>query len=555
MNRLIKLMVVDDEQIFRDYLCTLLPWEEYGMTIAAVAKNGQDALTQAESSMPDIALIDISMPFMDGLQLSEALKQRSPHIAIVLVTGHNEFEYARRALKLGVQDYILKPFSKEELLLTLLHIQEDILKVQEDKETHQSSRRMRREVDLNRLVSGELADPEARLSEILREQGAVPESGRFLTACIEIDNMNARWRQISDRELWKFAVMNILSETMAFSGNHIVFNGPEGRIVCIFEVGSGDGGPGSLGLSFPAPPPADYVEGCEKLKFLIRKYLKFTVTIGVGRLHQGPAEISLSYKEALLALQHKFVLGYDQVINYSTHAAVAGKSPVGLLTPSMHEALLVSMRAGNWEEVQDQLEGIFEKLESAQMTIDYVFVICMSLVSLCLSCVSENGHPIEDCFGEDFYPYSDIVTKPNMEEAKLWIIGLFHKANQYMQLHRKTKSGKIAQAAKLFIDQHYTDPDLKVEHIAASVYINSSYLRALFKKTHGMTVTDYILQKRMQHAASLLTSDRALRLSDIAEEIGYHDPAYFSRTFKKYFGYSPSEYENLPHSKSSYMRE
>ncbi|NMO94903.1 response regulator [Paenibacillus lemnae] len=549
MKILIKLMIVDDEAIFRDYLCTLLPWDEYGMKITIVAKNGKDALVQAEAAIPHIALIDINMPFMDGLQLSEELKKLSPDIGIVLVTGHNEFEYARKALKLGVQDYILKPFSKEELLLTLLNIQENMLKVQEDKETHQASKMMMREVYLNRLVNGELEDSEDKLMEQLRDLGYAPMSGMFQVAVIEIDNMNARWRHISDRELWKFAVTNILSETLDIPGNHIVFNGSEGRIVCIYEVGDHgvQGFSGAAGQAVsPSPPLAAYVEGCKQLKFLIRKYLKFTVTIGVGRIHSGYAQIKQSYQEALLALQNKFVVGQDQVIDYGTQAAITGKTAGGFLAPHMSESLLVGMRSGDWDSVKRQLEDIFDGLEQERMPIDYVFVICMSLVSLCLSCVSENGHPIEDCFGEDFYPYSEIVTKPTIEEAGTWLIHLFNKANRYTQLHKKTKSGKIAETAKAWIDQHYTDPELKVEQIAQSVFINPSYLRAIFKKMNGMTVTDYILQKRMQHAKSLLSASKPLRLADIAEAIGYHDPAYFSRAFKKYYGYSPSEFENLP---------
>ncbi|MGO4273525.1 response regulator, partial [Paenibacillus sp. TAF58] len=98
-----KILIVDDESIFREYLRTALDWEAYGFEICAEAKNGVEALEQVDLHRPDIALVDITMPFMDGLTLTEHLKMRYPATSVVLITGHNEFDYARKALKLGVE--------------------------------------------------------------------------------------------------------------------------------------------------------------------------------------------------------------------------------------------------------------------------------------------------------------------------------------------------------------------------------------------------------------------------------------------------------------------
>ena len=120
---------------------------------------------------------------------------------------------------------------------------------------------------------------------------------------------------------------------------------------------------------------------------------------------------------------------------------------------------------------------------------------------------------------------------------------LFEKAIHYTGKHRKTRSSKIAQAAKAYIEISYADPELNLDQITQQVFINSSYLRAVFKKEIGMTVTDYVTHFRMQKAKDLLGRGN-IRLADIAELIGFSDPSYFSKSFKKFFGYSPSEYEN-----------
>ena len=124
---MIKIGIVDDELIFRTYLKTTLDWQAYGFDLCLEAKNGIDALKRMEEILPDILLCDINMPFMNGIELSAAIKEKYPQMVIILLTGYNEFEYARNALRIGVNDYIWKPFDKKELLTTLNEIKKKVL--------------------------------------------------------------------------------------------------------------------------------------------------------------------------------------------------------------------------------------------------------------------------------------------------------------------------------------------------------------------------------------------------------------------------------------------
>ncbi|QJD82075.1 response regulator [Cohnella herbarum] len=527
---MIKVMIVDDEAIFRDFLKIVLPWEEYGFTICGEVRNGIEALKMMEEFRPDIALVDINMPFMDGLELSEKLKEVSPGVGIIIVTGHNEFEYARRAIKLGVEDYLLKPFTKEELLLTLLKLQSQIQETKDRQLTLKANEVMLKEGFLNSLIESEYLKNE-EIRNRLADFGIANVSSCFQVACIEIDLMDSKWRNVSDRELWKFAVANILSETIHLNGNHMVFNGPEGRIICIYEPEEVDYGSSRV------------KEGYEQLCILIKKYLKFAITIGLGTLHSSYSGIRASYLEALHALRYKFVIGTDRVIGYDDSVEGVRGFASGFIPSQMNEELLIFLRMGDSDSVKNKIHTIFEGIREDRFSIDYVYTICMGLVSICLSCVSENGHPIEDCFGEEFYPYSDIMQQHSIEGVQRWIIDMYLRAIEYMKQHKQTKSGKIAETAKQLIDKQYMDSELKVETLAQQVYINPSYLRGVFKKNHGMTVTDYITQRRMQEARSLLLEGQ-YKLSDIAERVGFQDPAYFSRAFKKYYGTSPRDYEN-----------
>ena len=402
-----KILIVDDESIFREYLRSVLDWEAYGFEICGEAKNGIEALELAGQHLPDIALVDITMPFMDGFSLTEQLKARYPAIRIVLITGHNEFDYARKALRLGVEDYILKPFSKDELVLTLLRLQQEQLKAQEEKSTLKANLQMMKESFLNYLLSADfnLSDAETKMK--LEQFGESFHSTCFVVACIEIDNMNQKWNKVNERLLWKYAVTNILNEALEESGNHLIFNGPEGRIICLVAHH------GYVELEIPA------LGGYEKLCFLIKKYLKFTITVGVGRCHVGYRGIRSSYLEALESLQHKFILGSDHVIAYGDHALQTGEQ--AFYPAEVNEDLHVQLRMHNVEQVNAILDDIFQSIRDRRLSLDYTYVISMGLVSVCLTYVSENGHPIEDCFGEAFFPYSEIKRLESVDATMVWI--------------------------------------------------------------------------------------------------------------------------------------
>lgn len=557
---MLQVLIADDEWMFREYLRTALDWELYGFRICGEAKNGEEALELAKITPPDIALVDITMPFMDGLELAERLKADYPDVSVVLITGHNEFDYARRALKIGVEDYILKPFSKDELTLTLLKLQEQHLKQREEQSTLQHHQQLMRESVLLRLVNGELVERNDGLRRLLASYQLTLDAPAYAVACIEIDEMDRKWSEVSERLLWKYAVTNILTEAMEESGGKpIVFNGPEGRIICLYgmleaservpgttrdseplqpSAGTGKGNGNGNGSSSPLPR----LEPFEKLCMLIKRYLHFSITIGVGSIYgSSVAGIQSSYGEALTALQNKFVLGNDRVIAYGQQ--MSGGTGGAQYPPELGDELQLLLRAQDEVRMNAKLGELFNHIREQKLSIDYAYVICMSLVSVCLGYVTEAGHPIEDCFGEHFFPYKEIRGLTSIAQVESWMKALFDKAVQYTRRYKKTRSSIIAQSSKAFIEDRYGDPDLGVELVAQQAYINASYLRAVFKKEIGMTVTDYITHIRMNRAKELLGEGNR-KLADIAEAIGYSDGSYFSKSFKKFFGWSPSEYEN-----------
>lgn len=154
-----KVIIVDDEIRFRKFLYSIIDCHACGFKVCAEARNGIEALWEAERNLPEVALVDINMPYMDGLQLSEKLKERFPEISIILITGYIDFEYARKAIKIGAIDYLLKPFHEDELLTLLHKVKASIQKRNEERNAVQLDISHQREKLLNVFINKESISP------------------------------------------------------------------------------------------------------------------------------------------------------------------------------------------------------------------------------------------------------------------------------------------------------------------------------------------------------------------------------------------------------------
>ncbi|WP_162463239.1 response regulator [Paenibacillus psychroresistens] len=524
-----KILIVDDEMIFRKYLQKMYPWESYGFELCGEASDGIEALERIEQIVPDIALIDINMPVIDGLQLSQTIKERYPGIAIVLITGHSEFEYAKRAVKIGVEDYILKPFDKNELLTVLIRIKERFDRLKAEKSSEKDYNQFMKERLLNLIISNETTGNDETTKQSLENFGIRVNSLTFCVAVIEIDNMYQKWTTANEIILWKYAVCNIAAEILESEENPILFYGPEGRIIVLFEF---------------KRRHEDKQSGFDcftRLCTQVKNYLKFSVTVGIGNPIYGISAIRDSYMESLEALQSKVIAGVGRVIRYA-EIELEYKN-IGFYSSAIHEKLGINLRLRDWEEIKKGLEEVFQFIRDKQLSVDYTNAVIMGLISICLSYLSEHGYEIEDVLGSDFSPGKQLRNKESLDEAFSNVEELYLKVMGFSNKNKFTKSRKLIDSAREYIEINYNDNNLRVEQIAQKLFVTSSYLRKVFKKDLNLTVGDYITDIRMQKAKELLGKGN-IRVAAISEMVGFCDATHFSKSFKKRFGLPPSEYEN-----------
>lgn len=525
----VKVFVVDDELIFREHICSTILWEAHGLSLCGQAENGRDALEKFNEISPDIVLLDVNMPFMDGLTLGERLREINPNIEMVIISGYDEFEFAKKAMKLGVNNYILKPFENEELISTLLKIKTKIENRHQHERFVQKSIAEMEDALLYRLIHNFDHSQTEKIREELLHLNILIKSNRFQTAVIEFENREEKTLPSENFAYLRTNIKFILKELLTHRGNHLIFNHSDNTILVVMEIESSG--------------------GCEEFnRYLFRrisnitkKLPHFTVNMGVGSDHEGIDGITISYNEALLALQNKFIYGANKLFDYGL-LSIREKS-TEFFCSQMSKDLLLYIKSGNLSAIESALQELFEFIVKKEISFDNMLLICTGLVSICLSYITSIGKSINEVFEKDFSPISDIKNQKSIQSLQIWLIEIFKKTIAHLNNPMTSKADIILKEAIQYIKRNYSDSSLNVERIAQVLYHNSRYLRKIFQDKMGMTIVEYITTVRMEKAKQLI-GESNMKYADIACMIGLSDKEYFSKCFKKHFGIPPSEYEN-----------
>ncbi|MBS3994996.1 MAG: response regulator [Alkaliphilus sp.] len=522
---MIKVMIVDDMPIFLEYLRTAIDWEVYGFELCCEARNGQEAYEKALLYKPDIVLSDIMMPYLDGLTLAENLRQLNPEIAVVLITGNSEFEYARKALRLGVVDYIVKPFEKEELILTLLNLQDNINKVLESRTWKEDELYLKREQLLRHLIYAKSID--LKMSESLTQLGLhLTNENSFFAISIEIES-NFENIHLSEKAMnWKSVIGNIYDNYMESDIPKYFFTDYEGHVVFINRINEDK----ELSLED---------EDLEHFIQFIKQKLQLDVTIGIGGIYTGLPGIRTSYLESINALSHRFKRGGNKAIKYDM--ITLEEKTYGFYSAEINEIILKNLHHQNAEKTLAVIDSVFQEADLKGFSSEYRKMINMGLISLLLSYIVKARKNISDVLPQTFRPSSVIYTGTD-EEQRIFIKDAYRIVFDYLASHLDTKSGQIAWDAKKFIDSNYNNPEFGMNDLSKKLLINQTYLRRMFKNEMGMTISEYLTKVRMEHAKEMIL-EGFYKLSAISELVGYRDAGYFSKCFKLYYGVSPSEYQ------------
>ena len=498
-------MIVDDMPIFLDYLRNCIDWNSYGFEICCEAHDGKEALEKLDEFYPDVVLTDITMPYLNGLELAETITRDYPEISIILITGNNEFEYARKAVKIGVCDYIVKPFEKEELILSLLKLQDNIDKAVENEEEDTDTRE---NDDLRALIYA------GTVKENLFEKQQ--SNGGYLVSLVKFDvgNNELRTRNaIEDLMNWETLIAKLLRGKLEIDGEFKIFHDFENNIVII--------------MNFNKRAEADNYKGYEFTDIIgvVKNQLSLECQIAMAKA-ESINEIKGAYRKALTYLGEKPFGSLYDIRNIEDKGNYASLNDIYRLNSDI-EAL----------KLQDAIDAI------NAMDIDRGGMnLLSSAVSVLMTNVINSGFPIERIFGAGFNTENLFDKAGSIEEAKEKVIELYRKRIEFesgCEHSSHNKASDVATAVKKYIDANYSNCEMSMNDISSEIGVNQTYLRKMFKSEIGMTLTEYITKIRLEKAKSIITETGA-SLQEVSDAVGFSDVSYFSKVFKKYYGVSPS---------------
>ncbi len=522
--------LAEDEYMLREYVKSNRMWEDGPYVLCGDASNGEDAWEDIQAAPVDILITDIKMPFMDGLELSRLVCANRPEIKVIILSGYDDFAYAKQALTLGVTDYLLKPLKPEDLLNTLARAAELI-----DKE-----RRQRQSVSrLEQLASESLETNRHKfLSQLC--SGLLPRDViRKKAQALQLE-LSARWyvcclltvcelrRAEADGEAY-LTFVDCSQAMRLFESEHPDCVWYSNDISQFHFIVLGDSESQVLEKA-----RAYLTELQETLKLRL-KLTQLSAVIGTpcGDL----CDLSGSMLSAQIAAGLLPQPRCGGVSLVSDCKSLLQNDHYTAVEKDLFRSLLAT---GSRKDVSEFIGAMVGRLEGTQMSRLYLTYVCLDI----LTAVSDFIRSLDG--GKSVQ-----LSMPDLNQLfncghdlSGFRTALESVAAQAIRLRDQSRGGKnddIIQNARSFILEHYTEPTLDLSAVAGHVSINSAYFSKLFKQETGQCFIEYLTSLRINKAKELLRATH-LRTSDIAYSVGYTDQNYFSKLFKKCVGMSAREF-------------
>jgi len=513
-----RLIFVDDEAIIRDGISKCVPWGDNGFELAGMFENGQQALDFIKDNHVDVVITDINMPRMDGLTLSRILAEQYPKIMVLLLTGYDDFEFAQKAVKNQVREFLLKPITAAELKDVLSEVyteltisREQELEQEMMKEKLNQSFPLLRERFLNRLISGRLTR-----ENYLKRKDYFQWNDLEKLYLISVIGVPDSWDELERLILQEHIKAIAPPNVDAF------FNTAE-NLVLIFQ-------------------DREEMELKNRSKQLLEEVFQFAwiqekeqISAGCGEIVYSYDALPNSYSGARSAVDYCRVLGMTQIL-YIEDVRDSQKI-VPKTFHLMTDNLLEQLKEGKKEHTLEALNQIFSYLEKHYISQDDAVSYYMRIHFLIYNFLLEMGIlSAQDPFFPQKTPYYSSIN-----EARKGFQKFVEEIEARIDSRRNDIILSRLDKAREIISGRFSDSKFSLQDICGELYLSTSQFSFIFKEGTGQTFVEYLTSFRIEEAKKLLkTTD--LKAYEVAESVGYQDSRYFSLIFKKQTGLTAMEY-------------
>lgn len=533
---MLKAFLVEDEAVIRDGLKDNIPWEQYGYRFVGAAADGEIALPMIRKFRPDVLITDIKMPFMDGLALSRIVHEEFPKTKIVIISGYDEFEYARQAIEVGVEQYLLKPITKLKLKKTLQELKDKIEQENQQNDYQLMFRNEMHEYEqfshrrfFERVLSGKLSVQEMYQESMKLgiEIDAPYYNLMFFSLQEKIDRQQegqGRLQEIQER-IHQYFLKHPQFVLFGWNVNSygVLLKGEQSQLAIYAE---------------------ESIEQIQKICSFEPENINWYVAVGnpVERLSMLPE----CFQEVNHFYSYRYIMPGLHILNQETLKEYMNegreKSIDSVDSKKMNPEIIQDfLSRGSRLEIADFVETYLNSIEDALKSMMFRNYIILNIRFSVESYLESLG--IEKAEYSDGTSSLELESNLKVESMKTYFMQILEHAIMLRDRVSDYQSRKILRRALNYVNDNYCKETLSLNSVASEVDVSANYLSAIFSQSMQKTFIEYVTMKRMEKAKKLLRNTEQSS-GEIATEVGYKDPHYFSYVFKKTIGCSPREYRS-----------
>lgn len=520
MNQKVTVLIADDEQAIRNGLKAIVTRLVEQVLVVGCVGTGEQAQEALRRYRPDIAIMDINMPDIDGLEVIRRAKEQDLPTRFLILSGYGEFSYAQKAIRYGVKTYFLKPLNVEEFRTVLLQQCQEVLSQRKnasaDKQEIARLMDSSRTLFLNHLIQKKYSGTSGTLDTL---QLAITNAPNFVAIFLLMPREEGQ--DLSDAPPLKDICQNIVA-TVFFGEAMECWVYDDAQIVAIFNVED------TKDENFRAR-----LKTCLEQ---IRKGTPYDVRVGLGSVVPGFSQTSVSFVRAQEALTYRI---YDTENDVFDSGSISQHTPAFSQENIDFEPLTRAVLQNDVQAISTYCVAFFQSLlVEGNPPPSFIVGMCMYLF---LNTQKQVQMSQPDKKIEFDFSYDEINSLNSVQEMCSWLIQVFCRYSQMLKDFAGDENRTI-RIAKEYIRNNLSR-NLKAKDVAAQVNLSEAYFAIYFKDKTGVNFRDYLLNVRMEYAKQMLKSHVA-NISEIAYRTGYQDYRSFSRAFKNETGMTPSEYQN-----------
>ena len=535
------ILIIDDEEPLREAITILGDWKGLGIDRILEATDGKSGLAILDNDKIDLVIVDMKMPELNGAEFLQVVEQLHPDLLTIVISGYNDFEFTRQAIRSKVVDYLLKPVNRVDLNQAL-HKAVDILEAKHKRESEFIANNITLNMSLPKLkekIYQSLIDKSFKKHEneaLLPLIGADNPEHRFGVAVLRILNLEkirtSRFK--SDSNLLHFAVSNVIREIAEDDLQCFSFSNPKQEremiTICTMDRGSLEE------VSF------QFTLLMKKVSLNLKELFGVKVAIGLGYPCMDIMGIAGAYESGKVTIHTINLLELKETIVTNKVNRSESKDMHSIMNrmPYIRNAL----EGGNLHQARSFVEEFIQKLKGlnyfslgdADRTV-HEFVFLFNDRALELG-VSSEKLPLG---GESDLRMVGIATDfVNFEQFTALLTQILEYYADQIRKSKVIHSAFDPSDIKDYIDNHYFE-DFSISTFTEKYYLSREYIMKLFKQQFGYGIHEYVQKVRMDKAKELL-HDSNLKILEISEMLGYKDKNYFSKAFRNYYSISPTEY-------------